>query len=347
MRSETNFSLKAFNSFAVDAIAPTIYFPETIDHLKTLSRELDSGSYYLLGEGSNTLFYEAYTPCIVKPNFRGIEITETPDGFKVVVGSAENWHHLVISLIDKNILGLENLALIPGTVGAAPVQNIGAYGKELADYCQSVEWVSLTTGEKKVLSNEQCQFSYRHSVFKTPEFKQGVITRVSFFFPKAWHARTNYGDLKSLSPASSAKAILEKVIEVRNSKLPDPACLPNAGSFFKNPIVDVSVVKELRAIYSNLPTFEVDEKRVKLAAGWLIEHAGLKGFVRGNVGVHKNQALVLVNHNNGRGDEIISLAKHIQQTVVNKFGIKLEPEVRLIGAQGEQLIDDIELTQTC
>ena len=335
MRLETNFSLKAFNSFAVDATAPTIYFPETIDHLKTLSRELDSGSYYLLGEGSNTLFYEAYTPCIVKPNFRGIEITETPDGFKVVVGSAENWHHLVISLIDKNILGLENLALIPGTVGAAPVQNIGAYGKEFADYCQSVEWVSLTTGEKKVLSNEQCQFSYRHSVFKTPGFKQGVITRVSFFFPKAWHARTNYGDLKSLSPASSAKAILEKVIEVRNSKLPDPACLPNAGSFFKNPIVDVSVVKELRAIYSNLPTFKVDEKRVKLAAGWLIDQCNLKGFSIGGAQVHPLQALVLTNTGNATSNDIIQLAQHVVDTVKEKFQVALQHEVRFMGATQE------------
>ncbi|QOL26152.1 UDP-N-acetylmuramate dehydrogenase [Thalassotalea sp. LPB0316] len=347
MKSEQNYSLKASNSFAVESITPKIYFPETHSDLAKLANVVTNQSYYLLGEGSNTLFYEEQAPVIISPKFFGIKITEHDDGYEIDVGGSENWHHLVTSLIAQGIYGLENLALIPGTVGAAPVQNIGAYGKEFAQFCRRVTWVSLVTGEVQELTRQACQFGYRDSVFKGPNYQQGVITNVRFYFPKKWQLVAEYGDLKQLSSGASPEQVMNKVIEIRQQKLPDPKLLPNAGSFFKNPVVDSQTAEQLKASYPNIPTYPVTNNQVKLAAGWLIEQAGLKGYQQDGVGVHQEQALVLVNFASESGAAVIKLAKHVQKTVQDKFGIKISPEVRLISHQGEQDFDQIVVGQTC
>lgn len=347
MKSISNFNLKTRNTFAFDSIAPIIYFPSELSHLSQLASELKNRSYYLLGEGSNTLFFESKSPVIVAPEFKGVDITEQADGYQVVVGANENWHQLVEHLVGQGILGLENLALIPGSVGAAPVQNIGAYGKDISGYCQSVQWYCLQTNTLKQLSNAQCQFGYRDSAFKHTPYNKGIITQVTFYFPKAWQAELSYGDLKSLPGNASALAIMAKVIEIRASKLPEPDKLPNAGSFFKNPVVDKAVVDRLASQYEGMPVYPVDEQQSKLAAGWLIDKAGLKGLTRNGVGIHEHQALVLVNYHAKQGRVIIELAKFIQQTVLEQFGVIIEPEVRLVGESGEQRFSDIAIGEIC
>ena len=347
MKSHSNYSLKTANSFAVESKTPHIYFPSSNDDLVALSQLLKDQTYYLLGDGSNTLFFEELAPVIVAPRFYGVEIQETELGFIVEVGGSENWHNLVISLIDQNINGLENLALIPGTVGAAPVQNIGAYGKDISMYCTGVTWFSMTNQRATQFSNEQCQFSYRDSLFKHDDYNKGIITKVSFFFPKKWQAQIEYGELQTLPPNVTAKEVMEKVIEVRNLKLPNPETLPNAGSFFKNPVVSNQTVSDLQRTFPDIPVYPVDESNSKLAAGWLIDQAGLKGFTQRSAAVHDRQALVIVNKGNATGNEIIHLAKFIQSEVHKKFAVYIEPEVRLVSSRGEQPFSAIDVASLC
>lgn len=340
MELSHKFPLQKYNSLNIRAISPTIYFPKSIADLEQLP-DLSNSPFYILGEGSNTLFVNDQAPIIIKPNFTGIEITEAAESFTVRVGAAQNWHDLVCMCIEQEIYGLENLALIPGSVGAAPVQNIGAYGLELSSFCTQVKWFEFTTKSIKLLSNRDCEFSYRDSIFKKALHNKGVITEVVFEFPKKWQAKLSYAGLNTLDKSCSAKQIMERVISLRQAKLPDPNILPNAGSFFKNPVVDEQALVSLQSNYPNIPFYPQNNGLVKLAAGWLIEQAGLKGYREKDVGVHKNQALVLVNYSGGEGRDIIALAKYVQQQVLSKFDISITPEVRLISAKGEQNFADL------
>ena len=335
MELSHQFSLQDYNSFYVKAVSPTVYFPKTVTDLEQLPKFADN-LFYILGDGSNTLFVDDLAPVIIKPEFKGITITQTNDSYLVSVGAAENWHDLVCSCIEKGIYGLENLALIPGSVGAAPVQNIGAYGLELSHFCTQVKWFEFSSKEIKVLDNKDCQFSYRDSIFKQALHNKGIITEVVFNFPKVWQANLSYAGLSDLGDNPSAKQVMDRVISLRQSKLPDPAKLPNAGSFFKNPIVNEEKLTFLKICYPNIPFYPQGEGLVKLAAGWLIEQAGLKGYRDSGVGVHEHQALVLVNYANEKGKSIVMLAKYVQQQVLTKFDILISPEVRMITAQGEQ-----------
>lgn len=335
MKFNHQFPLQNNNSFNVKAITPTIYWPETIADLKELP-DLTDSIFYILGEGSNTLFVDQVAPVIIKPNFKGIKVSETDDNYIVEVGAGENWHHLVCMCVEQGINGLENLALIPGSVGAAPVQNIGAYGVDFSDFCLYVKWFEFSSKAIKVLSNRDCNFSYRESIFKKSLHNKGIITEVVFKFPKVWHANLGYAGLMDLGKSASAEQVMARIISLRQSKLPDPSKLPNAGSFFKNPIVDESKFEHLKSSYPKIPFYPQEHNVIKLAAGWLIEQAGLKGYKSNGVGVHENQALVLVNDTSERGVDIVTLAKHVQDQVLTKFDILLSPEVRMITTNGEQ-----------
>lgn len=335
MELSHQFSLQDYNSFNVKAVSPTVYFPKTVTDLEQLPKFADN-LFYILGDGSNTLFVDDLAPVIIKPEFKGITVTQSNDSYHVSVGAAEHWHDLVCSCIDQGIYGLENLALIPGSVGAAPVQNIGAYGLELSHFCTQVKWFEFSNRTIKVLDNKDCLFSYRDSIFKQALHNKGIITEVVFNFPKAWQANLSYAGLSDLGDNPSAKQVMDRVISLRQAKLPDPSKLPNAGSFFKNPIVNEEKLILLKNSYPSIPFYPQGEGLVKLAAGWLIEQAGLKGYRDSGVGVHEHQALVLVNYANEQGKRIVTLAKYVQQQVLTKFDILISPEVRMITAQGEQ-----------
>ncbi|ASP47912.1 UDP-N-acetylmuramate dehydrogenase [Cognaticolwellia beringensis] len=334
MKIRTNFSLQAFNSFNLPVVTAEIFFPSTIKELAEISIEKASSSY-ILGDGTNTLFCQDKAPIIIKPNLMGIEVIENDDNFQVKVACAQNWHEFVLFCINSGIYGLENLALIPGSVGAAPVQNIGAYGIEVSDFIVGVTWFDFAQKKQVDFTNAECQFGYRDSIFKQALNGTGIITHVHFLLPKAWQAVDNYQGLNELVSPVTPQAIMAKVIQLRQAKLPEPKQLPNAGSFFKNPIVSKDVFNELNQQYSNMPFYLHDNGDVKLAAGWLIEQAGLKGFRRDGVGVHENQALVIINYESKQGENIVALSVHIQKKVKEKFNIQLVPEVRFIGEDGE------------
>lgn len=313
----------------------------------------------ILGGGSNTLFVEDFVGDILINKIKGIEVTEQSEQWSLHVGSGEVWHDFVKWMLDKAIYGYENLALIPGSVGAAPIQNIGAYGVELKAYCAYVDVLNLESLEIERISAEACQFGYRDSIFKTTHKEGYMIVAVGFIISKNWQPVVNYGELKALAESKvdnhlTAKDIFDAVCNIRRQKLPDPAQIGNAGSFFKNPLVNRSELDKLTKAYPNMPFYlqnqddanSTEESYAKLAAGWLIDQAGFKGFQLGNAAVHQNQALVIVNTGNASGLEIAKLAKFIQTGVLNKFGIKLEPEVRFIAQHGEiapnQFLDTLD-----
>ncbi|XQW84879.1 UDP-N-acetylmuramate dehydrogenase [Thalassotalea piscium] len=332
MKSHLNFSLKSSNSFSFESITPCIYYPESIADLKALSL-LAIENFYILGEGSNTLFLSTQAPVIIHAQFMGIEVNEEDDAYYVSVGSGENWHQLVTFCVEQGYGGLENLALIPGSVGAAPIQNIGAYGVELSQVVDHVYWYEFASQTMVKLSQHECQFGYRDSIFKNALKDKGIITKVCLKLPKHWQANISYQGLDDLENPTAAE-IYQRVIDIRQAKLPDPKVKPNAGSFFKNPIVDHQQYQQLLQKHPDMPAYVQANGQVKLAAGWLIEQAGFKGIEKNGVGVHNKQALVLVNHGNGCGEAIYQLALEINKTVFSQFGVYLQPEVRLISTHG-------------
>ena len=336
------FSTKSLHSFHLSSNAKHLAEINSITDLANMQELTNNGEFIVIGEGSNTIFIDDYMGTLILNKLVGIELTENSDFYNVSVGSGNNWNEFVLWCLSNNINGLENLALIPGTVGACPIQNIGAYGVEVKKFIASVEYVDLKTGKASVLDNQSCNFSYRDSVFKH-ELKDNVfITKVNFSFAKLWQPQLAYAPLNSLENPT-AREIYNKVCEVRTLKLPDPKIVGNAGSFFKNPIVSNEKATKLIAEYTDIPNYEYSQNSKKIAAGWLIEHAGLKGFSLGNVAVHDMQALVLTNKTgNANGSELIELASHVMMKVYDKFGITLEPEVRFVGKHGEVKFSEID-----
>ncbi|MDK2598262.1 UDP-N-acetylmuramate dehydrogenase [Pseudoalteromonas obscura] len=331
-------SLQSLHTFALPSRCRElvrIEVPEQLTHI-----DFDT-PFFILGEGSNCIFLEDFHGTVVLVANRGIEVTETELHYTVKAGAGENWHQLVLKLLDMGIGGLENLALIPGTVGAAPVQNIGAYGVELADVFDSLTGYNIDTKAFETLDKVACQFGYRDSTFKGALQGRFVITQVVLKLPKQWRPVLNYGPLKDLVGQSvNAKDVAERVMQIRRSKLPDPNVCANAGSFFKNPVVSKETARKLCEQYADMPVYPVSELTVKLAAGWLIEQAGLKGHRIGGIRVYDKQALVLVNDQQGRGTELLNMIAYIQQAVSEKFAIALIPEVRLVAQQGEWVQGD-------
>jgi len=336
------FSLQNNNSFNVKATCPIIYFPKTLTDLEQLP-DLSLNPFYILGDGSNTLFVDLQSPTIIKPDFKGIKVVETDESYIVNVGAGENWHDLVCSCLEKGIYGLENLALIPGSVGGAPVQNIGAYGVEFSDFCTQVKWFEFASKTIKSLENIDCHFGYRNSIFKQGLYNRGIITEVVLNFPKKWQANLSYAGLSDIKENPTPEQVMEKIISLRQAKLPDPCKLPNAGSFFKNPIVNEQKLNSLKKTYPKIPFYPQGKGLTKLAAGWLIEQAGLKGYCKSGVGVHEHQALVLVNYESENGKDIVSLAKFVQQQVFTVFEIQISPEVRMVTTKGEQDFNDLPI----
>jgi UDP-N-acetylmuramate dehydrogenase len=279
----------------------------------------------------------------------GINQSENEQDYLLQVAAGEDWHELVESTVEKGVYGLENLALIPGVVGAAPVQNIGAYGVEFKDFCTSVDYIDLEEGTLKTLSNEGCLFAYRDSIFKGELKDRALITSVSLKLPKQWQAHCRYGLLQGLDETESsvsAQQIFDSVCRIRSEKLPDPKILGNAGSFFKNPIVSDNLSEQLLSHHPGMPHYPQDDGTVKLAAGWLIDQCGLKGKKIGGAAVHLQQALVLINEDGkATASDVIQLAWHVREQVLHKFAVLLEHEVRFIDAQGEtnllQVIENV------
>ena len=332
-------SVKTLHTFGLDAKVQNIIEIESIEQLHCLVGKKIGHDFILVGEGSNTVFLEDYEGDLVLVKIKGLKAESCQDHYLLDVAAGENWHGFVKSTLEQGIYGLENLALIPGTVGACPVQNIGAYGVEVNRFISEVEYFDLTSGELKTLTNKECKFSYRDSVFKSSLKDNAIITRVIFAMPKTWTPVVSYGELATL-PNPTAHAIFNKVIETRQAKLPDPKELGNAGSFFKNPILNKEQVSKLLQTYPTMPNYPWSDSERKVAAGWLIDQAGLKGYEINGVSVHKNQALVLINKSGqGKSKDLVALIADIQRTVKEKFDIELHPEVRLFALNGEVTFD--------
>lgn len=330
--------LKPFNSFGIEAKALSIAFVDSQESLfqQWLYAKDKQLPVLLLGGGSNVLFVEDFAGLVIINQLKGLQVTEDDEYWHVHVQAGENWHQLIETLLDKGIYGAENLALIPGCVGSAPIQNIGAYGVELKDICEYVDVLSLENGLVTRLTANECQFGYRDSIFKH-EYQYGyVIVSVGLKLSKTWSPQLTYGDLALLDPkVVTPKQVFDSVCQTRRSKLPDPAVTGNAGSFFKNPVISAEKAQKIKAIYPNCPQYEQADGNIKLAAGWLIDQCNLKGYEVGGAAVHTRQALVLINKQQATGQDIANLAKHVRHTVAERFGIDLEPEVRFIGKMGE------------
>ena len=329
-------SLKALNTFGLSVNAKRIVYVTDIDLLSETWQQYKQQPWLMIGGGSNVLFLDNFDGTVVVNKLKGITVEQTDDAWLIHCAAGENWHEFVKFTVESGMGGLENLALIPGTVGSAPIQNIGAYGVELKDACEYVDILDLNKQELTRLSRDECLFSYRESIFKH-QYQQGyAITAVGFRLPKKWVANLSYGPLKALeSTLTTPQSIFDKVCEIRQSKLPDPTKIGNAGSFFKNPIITANEAEAIKQRYPNAPFYPQDNGQVKIAAGWLIDQVGLKGYIAKQAGIHPQQALVIINLGDAKPEDLINMAKYVRNKVYQQFAIWLEPEVRFIGATGE------------
>ena len=334
MQVESGVSLKPYNTFNLPAVARSLVriardadVRAVVDH-----PQLGRAAKFILGGGSNIVLTRDVPQVVLKIEVRGMKLVEQrADAWIIEAGAGENWHDLVAWTLDQGYPGLENLALIPGTVGAAPVQNIGAYGLELVQRFESLDAVDLVTGRGVTLGASVCAFGYRDSVFKHDLAGRSVITRVRFRLPRPWRPVLGYLDLdrkmtETGNTAPDARQIFDWVSAIRRAKLPDPARVGNAGSFFKNPLVTPEQCRDIIGRDPEVVHYPMADGRVKLAAAWMIDSCGWKGKTVGNAGVYDKQALVLVNRGDAIGSEVMTLARAIQESVYGKFGIRLELE---------------------
>ncbi len=333
---QTDFCLLPHNTFGIAASARAYFALHHLHEVQALRSHplYTSGPRIVLGGGSNILLTEDFPGLVLHVCLQGIAIVgETADAVLVQASAGERWHDLVCWTLAQGLGGLENLSLIPGTVGAAPIQNIGAYGAELKQVLHSVSVYEWATGKIFTLSAAECWLGYRDSIFKQTLKDRYLITDVVLALPKRWQANLQYAELAHAMQgvaSPNAQQISTMVCAIRRNKLPDPEYLGNAGSFFKNPVVSQAQYAILKRGFPNLPSFPQVNGTVKLAAGWLIEHCGWKGQRQGAVGVYEKQALVLVNHGGARGAEVMALAAQIQKDVMRQFALMLEPEVQYI-----------------
>ena len=332
----TNINLKEHNTFGISVNSARFATFTSVDDLTQILAKRDSSKLLVLGGGSNILFTQDFDGLVLKNEIKGFEIIhQDNDLVQVKVGAGEVWHDFVLKCIDLRFAGVENLSLIPGSVGASPMQNIGAYGVEIKDVFIELQAYHIGSGKIRIFSNEECQFGYRESVFKR-EFKdQYIITSVTYELNMSGRINSSYGAIQQEIEKNginhpTIKDISDAVIKIRSSKLPNPKEIGNAGSFFKNPIVDKEVLSNIQASFEKVPNYPAADGKVKLAAGWLIEQAGWKGKTIGNHGVHKNQALVLVNYSDALGNEILALSTQIIDDITEKFVVTLEREVNIL-----------------
>lgn len=336
MKKFVKQSLKSFNTFGFDVFAAEVY---EVNENSDLNELFNSGLFKtpvkVISGGSNLLLTKDLEIPVILMRNKGINVLqENENHVYLEVNAGENWHEFVLHAVDNNWGGIENLSLIPGCVGASPIQNIGAYGTEVKDTITSVHAFNKKSGKTEVFENNQCKFGYRDSIFKSEIKDQYIITSVCFKLYKSWKPNTEYGDInKQLSnkgiTQASIKDVSDAVIEIRQSKLPDPYQIGNSGSFFKNPIISNAHANKLIESYPTIKTFKINENEVKVAAAWLIDTLGWKGHTENNVGVHEKQALVLINRGSGKGKDVLKLAQKIQESVKVKFEIQLEFEVNI------------------
>jgi len=332
-----NFSLKNYNTFGIEAKAKQFVAVHNVAELRTILKQNISEKKFILGGGSNMLLTKDIDALVIHVDLKGKKIVKENEDFIWVESQAgENWHEFVIWTINQNLGGLENMSLIPGNVGTTPVQNIGAYGTEIKDTFDSCEAMTIESQVMKTFIKAECHFGYRESVFKNEAKNQYIITSVVFKLTKRNHKiNISYGDIsgelaKNNITNPTLKEVSDAVIAIRQSKLPDPKELGNSGSFFKNPILLKSDFEKIHQQFPEMKFYEVSETKVKVPAGWLIEQAGFKGKRFGDAGIHKNQALVLVNYGNATGQEILDVSNKIQDTIFKTFGIHIEAEVNVI-----------------
>lgn len=337
MHIQKNISLKSYNTFGIDAVAKHFVSVNSIIELQEVLKLNYFPHKFILGGGSNMLLTKDIEALVIHVDLKGIEIiSKSDDSVLVRANAGENWHEFVLWCLDHNFGGIENLSLIPGNVGSAPIQNIGAYGVELKDVFVSCEAINMKSLLLKTFTKKDCLFGYRESIFKHEVKGKFLITSVTLQLSTINHKlHTDYGAISSQLQEMGVENptiqdISNAVIAIRQSKLPDPKEIGNSGSFFKNPVISTSQLESLKTIFPDIPSYVVSDSEVKVPAGWLIEKAGFKGKTLGNYGVHKKQALVLVNYGDAKGADILNLARLIQKTVHRIFNIKIETEVNII-----------------
>ena len=332
---QTNKNLKEYNTFGISVKAEMFAVFSSIEELKQILSFRNDKKLLVLGGGSNLLLTKDFEGLVIKNEIKRFEVIEESASEVIVEsGAGENWHEFVLNCIDKGFGGIENLSLIPGSVGASPMQNIGAYGVEIKDVFESLSAFHIASGEIHYFDKTKCEFGYRESIFKNKVKGEYIILTVTFRLTKNPTINSSYGaineQLKVMGiQVPTIKELSAAVIAIRQSKLPDPRIIGNAGSFFKNPTVEITLLEQIQKNYPDIPNYPAENKR-KLAAGWLIEKAGWKGRTFDNYGVHKLQALVLVNYGNCTGQEIFDLSSQIIQDVFEKFGVLLEREVNIL-----------------
>ena len=332
MKDISNYSLKEHNTFGIEARCTRFLEYCTVDEARDVAailRETED-PYIIIGGGSNLLLTRDFEGVVVHSALMGVDI----DGCRMTCGSGMEWDRIVAMAVEHGLYGAENLSLIPGDVGASAVQNIGAYGVEAADYIVAVHCISLQDGSERLFSNAECNYSYRHSIFKEPGTKgHYAVVSVDYKLNKTFVPRLEYGGIRrALQPHTTltAQTLRETIIEIRRQKLPDPQVLGNAGSFFMNPIISKEQFSALQQRYPDIPSYIVDEDHIKVPAGWMIEQCGWKGRSLGQAAVHDRQALVLVNKGGATGADIVNLCETVRAAVQETFGIKISPEVNFI-----------------
>ncbi|MGR5270061.1 UDP-N-acetylmuramate dehydrogenase [Vibrio astriarenae] len=341
MQFKSHTSLAPYHTFGIEQTCQHLVEVSSVDELIELyqSPQWQDLPKLFVGKGSNMLFTEAYQGIVVINQLLGKQVTQTDDAFHLHIEGGEDWPSLVAWCVEQGYDGLENLALIPGCCGSAPIQNIGAYGVEFADVCEYVDILCLESFSIKRLTRDECLFGYRDSIFKHALYEKAIVVAVGLMLAKAWQANTQYGPLKAIGEPT-AKAIFERVCQVRMEKLPDPAQSGNAGSFFKNPVISHEHYQTLVEQYPNMVAYPADSG-MKVAAGWLIDQCGLKGQRQGGAQVHPNQALVIVNKDSASAEDVVVLAATVRDAVWQKYRIALEHEVRFMGAKQETRLERI------
>ena len=337
MEIQHQYSLKNHNTFGIEAKAKQFIAVRSVEELQLVLKQNSNKNIFILGGGSNMLLTKDIDALVIHIDLKGKKVIDEDENYVWVESQAgENWHDFVLYTIEHNYGGLENMSLIPGNVGTTPVQNIGAYGTEIKDTFVSCQAVAIKNQELKTFTKKECNFGYRESIFKKEVKDQYIITSVVYKLTKKEHKiNVSYGDIiselaKNNIAIPTLKEISNAVIAIRKSKLPDPKELGNSGSFFKNPILNRSDFIKIQQQFPEMKFYDISETEVKVPAGWLIEQAGFKGKRFGDAGIHKNQALVLVNYGNATGQEILDVSKNIQDTIYKMFGIHIEAEVNVI-----------------
>ncbi len=338
MRIYQNISLKPYNTFGIAANASQFVELNTLEEVQVLCKtfNLTDRKLLILGGGSNILLTKDFDGMAIKINLKGMKVLQSDEqSIYIEAMAGEVWHDFVEFCVQNNWGGVENLSLIPGCVGAAPMQNIGAYGAEIKSVFHSLTAVEIASGELLTFTNDQCEFGYRESVFKNKYKGKYIIVSVTFKLNKQPSLNYSYGAIQEVLQKAgitdpSIQDVSKAVIEIRKSKLPDPSVLGNAGSFFKNPEIALESYNQIKIKYPDMPGYPTSQNQIKVPAGWLIEQCEWKGKIVGNTGAHKNQALVLVNYGTANGNEVLNLAKQIQDSVFQKFNIHIQAEVNII-----------------